>query len=71
MHRGAMKATSHIINDTESEQKELEKEMAAMCPPGEEISLREQIQGWLMQIIPDLTVADGATMYVPENYWKQ
>ena len=45
MHRGAMKATSHIINDTESEQKELEKEMAAMSPPGEEISLREQIQG--------------------------
>ena len=71
MHRGAMKATSHIINHTENEQKELEKEMAAMSPPGAETSLRKWLQGWLMQIIPDLTVADGATMYVPENYWKQ
>ena len=45
MHSGAMKATSHIINHTESEQKELEKEMAATSPPGEETSLRERIQG--------------------------
>ena len=45
MHRGAMKATSRIINHTENEQKELEKEMAAMSPPGAETSLRKRLQG--------------------------
>ena len=41
MYRGAMKATSHIINHTENEQKELEKEMVATSPPGAETSLRK------------------------------